>query len=112
MIYRRKKYLLDPSIVVQFNEHFNNTLLPTQLEYGARVVGRWMTTNQNNNVTEIFAIWEYDSKEDYEEIENKVKADIEYVNRVQSWYKQMGGRENLKQVFFNIEQDFLESTVI
>jgi hypothetical protein len=40
MIYRRKKYLLDPSIVVNSMNILINTLLPTQLEYGARLVGR------------------------------------------------------------------------
>ncbi|WP_163538053.1 NIPSNAP family protein [Gracilibacillus sp. YIM 98692] len=110
MIYRRKMYNVAPSILDDFNEHFNKTLLPTQLKYGARLVGRWMT-KENNGVIEIFAIWEYDSFEDYEIIENKVKSDEEHVKRVQNWYKKMGGREKLKEVFFKIEQDFLETTV-
>ncbi len=36
MIYRRKRYKVNPQIVEEFNRHFNQTLLPTQLKYGAR----------------------------------------------------------------------------
>jgi hypothetical protein len=110
MIYRRKKYLVDASIVGEFNTHFNNTLLPTQLKYGARLVGRWMSQH-NDGTVEIFAIWEYESHEDYVTIENNVRNDKEHVQRVQNWYGKMGGRENLKHVFHKIEEDFLETTV-
>jgi hypothetical protein len=110
MIYRRKKYYVDASIVDEFNTHFNNTLLPTQLKYGARLVGRWMTQN-NDGTVEIFAIWQYDSNEDYEKIENNVRSDNEHVQRVQNWFEKMGGRENLKKVFHKIGEDFIESTV-
>ncbi|MFD1739802.1 NIPSNAP family protein [Bacillus salitolerans] len=106
MIYRRKLYNVAPSIVLDFNE----TLLPTQLKYGARLVGRWMTP-ETNGVVEIFAIWEYDSFEEYEAIESKVRSDEEHIKRVQNWYKKWGGRENLKEVFFKVEQDFVENTV-
>ena len=84
--------------------------MPTQQHYGARLVGRWMS-KQKNDSFEIFAIWEYDSYEAYEKIENKVRNDEKHVKRVQSWYEKMGGKENLKRVFFKIDQDFLESTV-
>ncbi|WP_096272067.1 NIPSNAP family protein [Paucisalibacillus globulus] len=110
MIYRRKRYQVDTSIVEEFNNHFNNTLLPTQLKYGSRLVGRWMTENNDDRV-EIFAIWQYDSYGDYERIESNVRNDMEHVQRVQSWFKKMGGREKLKEVFHRIDEDFLESTV-
>ncbi|EHB63988.1 MULTISPECIES: NIPSNAP family protein [Paenibacillus] len=110
MIYRRKKYMVDASIAVAFNEHFNSTLLTTQLKYGARLVGRWMAPNKEGNV-EIFAIWQYDSLEAYEEIENNVRSDNEHVERVQKWFEKMGGRENLKKAFYFIDEDFIESTV-
>jgi hypothetical protein len=110
MIYRRKMYKVAPRIVEEFNEHFNQTLLPTQLKYGARLIGRWMTTHDNDAV-EIIAIWEYNSHEDYERIEEKVRSDEAHVKQVQDWFAKMGGRESLKDVFFKIDQDFLESTV-
>ncbi len=43
MIYRRKMYRVSPRIIDDFNLHFNKTLLPTQLKYGSKLVGRWMT---------------------------------------------------------------------
>jgi hypothetical protein len=110
MIYRRKRYQVDAGIVEEFNSHFNNTLLPTQLKYGSRLVGRWMTENNDGRV-EIFAIWQYDSYGDYEKIESNVRNDTEHVQRVQNWFKKMGGREKLKEVFHSIDEDFVESTV-
>lgn len=110
MIYRRKLYNVAPSILDSFNEHFNKTLLPTQLKYGSRLVGRWMS-EENNGIVEIFAIWEYDSYDDYEKIENKVKSDDEHIERVQAWFAKMGGRDQLKEVFFKIDEDFLKPTV-
>jgi hypothetical protein len=103
-------YNVDASIVNDFNNHFNNTLLPTQLKYGARLVGRWMT-KENDGDIEIFAIWQYDSLEDYERIEHNVKSDREHVQRVQNWFEKMGGRDNLKKVFYRIDEDFIETTV-
>ncbi|WP_248139011.1 hypothetical protein [Bacillus infantis] len=55
MIYRRKSYKVDESIVEDFNLHFNQTLLPAQLKYGSRLVGRWMGQPAEGAV-EIFAI--------------------------------------------------------
>ncbi|WP_345840742.1 pyridine nucleotide-disulfide oxidoreductase [Bacillus sp. P14.5] len=71
-----------------------------------------MASKKDRDTFEIFAIWEYDSLTIYKTIENKVKSDKEHVERVQNWYKRMGGRENLKKVFFSIDQDFMESTVL
>ncbi|MEN2767550.1 NIPSNAP family protein [Ornithinibacillus xuwenensis] len=109
MIYRRKKYKVNPLILESFNHHFNHTLLPTQLKYGARLVGRWM--KREDEEVEIFAIWEYDSYEEYEKIETKVRNDQAHLKRVQQWFEMHGGKENLRNVFYKIEQDFVEDTV-
>jgi hypothetical protein len=111
LIYRRKMYHVDPAILVEFNEHFNKNLLPTQVKYGARLVGRWMSKD-NKDYAEIFAVWEYDSLEEYEKIENHVRNDEEHVKRVQAWYDKMGGRENIKNVVFKVEQGFFKNTVL
>lgn len=110
MIYRRKSYKVDESIVKDFNLHFNQTLLPTQLKYGSRLVGRWKAQPAEGAV-EIFAIWQYDSREAYENIENNVRNDKEHVQRVQNWFEKMGGRDNLGRIFFKVDEDFLEATV-
>lgn len=44
---------------------------------------------------EIFAFWEYDSYEDYVEMENKIRSDIDHVNKVQKWDDENGGREKV-----------------
>ncbi|MDM5189002.1 NIPSNAP family protein [Bacillus sp. DX4.1] len=110
MIFRRKTYKVHSSIVNEFNRHFNETLLPTQMKYGARLIGRWMTKGNDDRI-EIFAIWEYDSYEDYEQIEAKVRSDKEHVKRVQSWFDKMGREKVKSSLKDNSKEDFLETTV-
>ncbi|MFC5528305.1 NIPSNAP family protein [Cohnella yongneupensis] len=98
MIYRRKSYKLDPVKVETFNQFFNEYLLPAQLKYGARLVGRWMTDPDETNTVEIFAIWEYDSLELYQDIEHKIKSDKEHVSRVQQRFNELG-REYVNTFF-------------
>lgn len=110
MIYRRKTYIVDSSFVEEFNALFNDILLPSQLKYGARLIGRWHL-EVNENTSEIFALWEYDSFEQYEEIEIKIKADEEHVQRVQERFDQIG-RERFKEVLKQeIKQEFITPTV-
>jgi len=110
MIYRRKTYKIAPQILLDFNEHFIQTLLPAQLKYGSRLVGRW-STEELDGVVEVFAIWEYDSYEDYEQIESQVKSDEEHVKRVQAWFDKIG-REKIKTLIKdNIKEEFIKTTV-
>jgi len=48
MIYRRKTYIVEPSFIEEFNQLFNEILLPSQLKYGARLIGRWMFDKDDN----------------------------------------------------------------
>jgi hypothetical protein len=92
-----------------FNKHFNETNLPNQIKYGARLVGRWMAPN-TDTTTEIFAIWEYDSYEKYKEIEANVRSDIEHVQRINIWYENNGGRDFVyKEYIFEVKNDQLFS---
>lgn len=110
MIYRRKTYIIEPSFIEEFNLLFNEILLPSQLKYGARLIGRWMNEKDKNN-TEVFAIWEYDSYEDYERIESQIKSDEEHVMMVQKRFDRIG-RDRMNQVFKeDIRQEFVKSTV-
>ena len=88
MFYRRKFYIVNSGFVEAFNDHFNNTNLPNQLKHGSRLIGRWMKAIDDDTV-EIFAIWEYDSYDDYVTIESKVRSDAAHVKRVEDWYKSM-----------------------
>jgi hypothetical protein len=111
MFYRRKFYTVKSEFVEIFNDHFNNTNLPNQLKYGSRLVGRWMKDN-NNGTVEIFAIWEYDSYEDYVEIEKKVRSDEAHVKRIKDWYEKNGGKEFVyKEYIIEVRNEALESTV-
>lgn len=110
MIYRRKTYIVASSFVEEFNALFIEILLPSQLKYGARLVGRWHTPLDDDN-SEIFALWEYDDIEQYEGIERKIRADEEHVKRVQERFDQIG-RDRMKEVIRKeIKQEFFTSTV-
>ncbi|MEI5906951.1 NIPSNAP family protein [Bacillus spongiae] len=111
MFYRRKFYIVKNEFVEPFNHLFNNINLPNQLKYGSRLVGRWMKDN-NNGTVEIFAIWEYDSYEDYVEIEKNVRSDKAHLKRIKDWYEKNGGREFVqKKYFLEVRNEALESTV-
>ncbi len=111
MFYRRKFYIVKKEFVEIFNTHFNNTNLPNQLRYGARLVGRWMKEN-NDDTVEIFAIWEYNTYEEYLDIESKVRSDKAHVKRVQDWYLKNGGRERVfNDYILEVKNEPIESTV-
>ena len=111
MFYRRKSYIVKSDFVDIFNVHFNNTNLPNQIKHGARLIGRWMKAN-DDNITEIFAIWEYDSYQDYIDIESKVRSDEAHNKRIQDWYEKNGGREHVyKEYILEVKYEPLESTV-
>lgn len=110
MFYRRKFYRVKSEFVESLNAHFNRTNLPNQLKHGARLVGRWMRDNQDDTF-EIFAIWEYDSYEDYVKIEMNLRNDQAHVQRVMDWYKNNGGKEHvLSQYILEVRNEVLEST--
>ncbi|MCT2536212.1 NIPSNAP family protein [Aquibacillus koreensis] len=69
MIYRIRTYKIDPTKYNTFTDFFHKYLLPNQKTFGSKLIGRWVNEKQN----QIMAIWEYESKEHYEEIEKKIK---------------------------------------
>ncbi|WDQ35076.1 NIPSNAP family protein [Paenibacillus marchantiae] len=110
MFYRRKYYVVNNDFVEVFNKHFIENNLPNQLKYGARLVGRWMAPH-SETTTEVFAIWEYDSKEQYEEIELNVR-NPEQAKKVNSWYESQGGRERVyKECIFQVKDSEIISTL-
>lgn len=111
MFYRRKLYIVKNEFVDIFNAHFNENNLPTQLKYGARLIGRWMLP-KDEATTEIFAIWEYDSYEKYKEIETKVRNDNEHVAKVKEWYDKHGGRDFvIKNYLLDVKNEELITTL-
>lgn len=92
--------------------HWNKTNLPNQLNYGSRLIGRWMKDNGDDTV-EIFDIWEYNSYEDYVQIESKVRSDQAHLKRIHDWYEKNGGREHvLTEYILEMRNEALESTVM
>jgi hypothetical protein len=111
MFYRRKFYTLRSEFAEIFNNLFNTINLPNQLKHGSRLVGRWTKDNHDGTV-EIFAIWEYDSYEDYLKIEEKVRSDAAHVKRINDWYEANGGKEFVqKEYFIEARNEAIESTV-
>ncbi|USH01301.1 NIPSNAP family protein [Grimontia kaedaensis] len=96
MFHRRKFYIVKSEFVDSFNELFNTINLPNQLKHGARLTGRWMKALESGDV-EIFAIWEYDSKEAYEQIEAGVRADEAHSDRIEQWFAEHGGRKYISE---------------
>ena len=111
MFYRRKFYIIKSDFVEFFNQHFQQTNLPNQLKHGTRFIGRWMKDLENGTV-EIFAIWEYDSYEDYLAIEDRVRSDKAHLQRIQNWYEQHGGRDHVRNEYIiEVRNEAIESTI-
>ncbi|MEK4578828.1 MULTISPECIES: NIPSNAP family protein [Bacillus] len=111
MFYRRKYYVVKNEFIEIFNDHFNDTNLPNQIKYGSRLIGRWMKDN-NDGTTEVFAIWEYDSYEQYKEIESKIRSDKIHVKRIHDWYEKHGGKEYvLQEYILKLKNEELVCTV-
>jgi hypothetical protein len=111
MFYRRKYYIVKNHFVEEFNKLFNEINLPNQLKHGSRLIGRWMMPLDNNE-TEIFAIWEYDSKADYEKIEKAIRSDAAHVNRINNWFEERGGRDHLNgTAFVEVRNEEIFSTL-
>lgn len=112
LFYRRKFYIVKNDFVEILNALFNGINLPNQIKYGSRLIGRWMKPN-DDNTTEVFAIWEYDSYEKYIEIEERVRGDAEHVKRINNWYEKYGGREHVyKEYILEVRNEELKSTVL
>ncbi|WP_233530926.1 hypothetical protein [Paenibacillus alkalitolerans] len=67
-------------------------------------------TEEREGVIEVFAIWEYNSHEEYQNIEKQVKSDKVHVKRVRNQHEKLRKRGEglLKEV---PKEDFLLSTV-
>ncbi len=100
MIYRMRVYQAVPEQLAAFNRFFNERLLPVQQSHGARLIGRWQTEDER-----IVAVWEYDSKDDYERIQALVRDDPDSIAA------QKYRRENLPELVLGMEEVFMQSTV-
>ena len=99
MIYRMRIYKAVKENLPQFHRFFRERLLPVQLRHGARLVGRWETQDGR-----VVAIWEYDSVETYEKIQQAVRHDPDSI-AAQKY------RQTLPPLFTEWEEVFMTSTV-
>lgn len=99
MIYRMRTYQTVLENLARFNEFFEQHLLPTQLRHGARLVGRWSTEDGR-----VVAIWEYESRAEYDRIQRAVTADPETARAQQI-------RATLPTLFTNMTETFMVSTI-
>lgn len=99
MIYRMRIYSGVAIHADAFNAFFNQHLLPVQLRHGARLVGRWHTEDDR-----IVAIWEYDSRDAYQRIQDAVARDPESA-------RAKAVRTTLPQLFDSMHETLMESTV-
>jgi 8-oxo-dGTP diphosphatase len=99
MIFRRKTYKIKPERLQEFNDFFHNYLYPNQIRHGAKLVGRWV----NDDKTEIMALWEYDSIEQYESIEAKIR-ESELHHRAKERRMELG------KLYLESDQEFFSPT--
>jgi len=99
--YRMRIYKALPDVIAEFDHFFRTRLLPVQLRHGARLVGRWHTEDSR-----IVAIWEYDSREDYDRIQGAVASDPD------SLAAQEFRRLNLPRTYSEMEEVFMTQSPI
>jgi hypothetical protein len=99
MIFRLRIYDGVQANVTTFNAFFERHLLPVQIRHGARFIGRWHTEDDR-----IVAVWEYDDRERYEQIQAAVRADPDSA-KAQEILKA------LPALYRSVQETFMESTV-
>ncbi len=72
MIYRMRIYQADPERIASSHAVFHDHVMPVHLKHGARFVGRWTTGDGR-----VVVLWEYDSREQGERIQEAVRDDPE-----------------------------------
>ena len=98
MIYRMRTYVADPANLGAFHQFFREHLLPIQQRHGARLIGRWETTDNR-----VIAIWEYDDHASFERIDKAVRSDpASSIART--------ARAALGRLFFERDEVFMTST--
>lgn len=112
MYYRRKSYKIKLTFLDEFNRLFTDINLPNQVKHGATLVGRW-SAKLDSDIAEVFAIWEYDSEEEYQRIANSIRNDKEHQARLNVWFEERGGKSQLleKYIFEVAEQEIVKTTL-
>ena len=100
MIYRMRVYEVVRENLDVFNRFFTEHLLPTQLRHGAQLIGRWSTYDGR-----VIAIWKYESRADYERIQEVVTLDP-------ATARAQAVRATLPRLFTAMTETFMTSTAV
>ncbi len=99
MVYRVRTYEIMPEKLNDFNHFFHEFLLPNQLHFGSKLLGRWI----NQESTKITAIWEYRDIEQYYHIEDQIKkTDLHKTAQTV--------KKSLEPLFISTKQEFWTMT--
>ncbi|MDY0407545.1 NUDIX domain-containing protein [Virgibacillus soli] len=99
MFYRKKTYHITPEMLDRFNQFFHRYLYPNQIKHGAKLIGRWVNEEQS----EITAIWKYTSRNQYEQIENKIRQSDIHQQAQQE-------RKRIEPIYISSREEFITST--
>ncbi|WP_404330331.1 NUDIX domain-containing protein [Mesobacillus maritimus] len=84
MYYKRESFKVLPERVEEFQQLFEQYLLPVQVKNGAKLVGKWLTESN-----EVMVIWEYPNQEEYQKIQQRVNKD-EMMKKMQEQVHRLG----------------------
>lgn len=97
MFYRRETYRVRPEKLHELNEFFHKYVLSNQVKNGAKLIGRWVTEEND----EVVVMWEYPSFEEYLKIEERVLKDDMY-KLAEEQLRKIG------PLYVDFSQDFLK----
>jgi hypothetical protein len=99
VIYRMRTYQAIPDRLAAFNAFFIDYLLPVQIRHGARLVGRWATTDDR-----VVAVWQYDDMAHYQQVQAAVRDDPDSTSAQRH-------RVDLGELFTSRTEAFMTSTL-
>lgn len=99
MIYKKEIITIHPDDYERVTQFFHKYELPLHLGHGARLIGRYKTEESN----EVTCLWEYDSHEEFHNIQEKIKQSDLY-------RKAMKERDDIEQLFLEVKVEMLEKT--
>jgi 8-oxo-dGTP diphosphatase len=99
MFCRREIHKICNGKMKEFNQYFEEYVKPNQLKNGAKLIGRWLTADEN----EVLTMWHYQSFDDFLKIEERV---------IKAQLNQQAEAQLLKlgKLYSEYRQDFLTSS--
>lgn len=99
MFCRREIHKVCNGRLKEFNQYFEEYVKPNQLKNGAKLIGRWLTADEN----EVLTMWHYQSFDDFLKIEERVIKD-QLNQQAEAQLLKLG------KLYSDYRQDFLTSS--